>query len=143
MGYETEKWREPTIQEGDKVIFSEHGRSVNNVDFKSHWLVLVQAQYGGYFLLVKHGGGEERISLGYEHHTASLKTLELVPEDQRYLILYTIYRAHSNAEDNAITNTATKYKLAFLEKRLKRRRKNNRLYVDIIPRVVPAVTVKA
>lgn len=85
--YETETWRQPTVQDGDTVVFSEHGRSVNHVDFKSHWLMLVKAHYGGYWLCVKHGGGEERISIGYHHTATGLLALSALEADARYLVL--------------------------------------------------------
>ena len=56
-----ETWRQPSIKEGDTVLFSEHGRIIGNVDRRSHWFKLVKAQYGPMALLVKHGGGEEPI----------------------------------------------------------------------------------
>ena len=92
LGYETEGWRQPTIQNGDTIIFSEHGRSVNNVCFKSHWLMLVKAEFSGYYILVKHGAGEERISVGYGHTATGLLALSALDADQRYLVLYTLYR---------------------------------------------------
>jgi len=131
--YEKEAWRQPAVADGDTVIFSEHGRITNNVDFRSHWLVLVKGQHGGYFLLVKHGGGEERISLGYDHVCNALNALGQLTEDQRYLILYCLYDAHKDAKREAVQNTTSYFHLAFLEGRLKRRKRNNRYHCEVQP----------
>lgn len=136
MGYETEKWREPTIQKDDTVIYSEHGRVVNNTCFRSHWVVLVKQQFGGYALLVKHGAGEERIQLGYDYHLTWVKALEGLDSDMRYLCLYTIYTAHSEAKREGAHNAANRYATAFLEGRLKRRKRNHRYYCEILPKIM-------
>lgn len=133
--YETETWRQPTVQDGDTVVFSEHGRSVNHVDFKSHWLMLVKAHYGGYWLCVKHGGGEERISIGYHHTATGLLALSALEADARYLVLYTLYTTHSDATRQAREATAHRYQLAFLEGRLKRKQRNHRVRVEMLPPV--------
>ena len=59
MGYETEAWRAPTPKDDEDVIFSEHGRIINNVCHRSFWFMLVKGKYH-VALLVKHGGGQER-----------------------------------------------------------------------------------
>jgi hypothetical protein len=106
---------------------------VNNTDFKSHWLCLVKPKYGPYTLLVKHGAGEERIPLVYIHVATGLLALSTLDADQRYLVLYTILRAHTDAQREATQATANKYQVAFLEGRLKRRRRNHRYHVEIKP----------
>jgi len=129
--WETESWRHPTILHGDSLVFSEHGRVINHIDFRSHWLALVKAEIGGYYLLVKHGGGEERTSVGYGHTATGLLALASIDKDQRYLVLYTIMQAHQHAARNAETATRQRYEIAFLEGRLKRRKRNNRYSVEI------------
>jgi len=138
--YEKDPRRQPTVLESDTLIFSEHGRSANNVDFRSHWLTLVKAQYGGYFLLVKHGGGEERISLGYDHVCNALDALGQLTEDQRYLILYCLYDAHKDAKHEAREERTSYFHLAFLEGRLKRRKRNHRVYCEVQPQAKEVAT---
>jgi len=140
LGYEKEAWRQPTVLETDTLIFSEHGRITNKVDFRSHWLTLVKAQYGGYFLLVKHGGGEERISLGYDHVCNALEALGQLTEDQRYLILYCLYDAHKDAKREAQQETRSYFQLAFLEGRLKRRKRDHRYYCEVQPQTKEVAT---
>ena len=138
--YEKEQWRQPTVLESDTIIFSEHGRIANNVDFRSHWLLLVKAQYGGYFLLVKHGGGEERIALGYNHVCNALDALGQLTEDQRYLILYCLYATHKNAKCDTLRDTTSYFHLAFLEGRLKRRKRDHRIYCEVRPQAKEVAT---
>jgi hypothetical protein len=132
MGYETEQWRRPTIQKDERIVFDEHGRSLSNIDYKSHWFVVVEARYGGYWLLVKHGGGEERISLGYQYKLSGIVALEKLSSDERYLALYVMLDIHHHAADEARAQTAHRYQLAFLEKRLKRHKRNHRYYAEIV-----------
>ncbi len=115
-----EPWRQPKIEEGDALIFSEHGRVLDNTCYRSHWFCVVKAQHGGYFLLVKHGGGEERFQIGWSNRIASA----LVPldSDSRYLLLYTLYHAHSTAKREARENTSATYNKAFVDGRLKKRK---------------------
>jgi hypothetical protein len=125
-GYETESWREPTTEEGDKVLFSEHGRGLDGTDYRSHWLMLVKQQFGRYALLVKHGGGQERIQLGSLHHYRGrpriIEALTAMDSDSRYLMLYTFYDIHTQSRRNENARTADTYKRAFVEGRLKKRK---------------------
>ena len=134
MGYETEVWRRPTVLDGNTVVFDEHGRSCNNVDFKSHWFLLVKQQDGGYALLVKHGGGEERIPLGFAHTITGLLACDSLTSDQRYLMMYLLFSTHKEAARQAEAKTASYYQVAFIEKRLKKTKRNHRIYISIVPR---------
>ena len=78
QGYETEPWRAPAVQADETLLYCEHGRILhrtgpNGVDYRSHWFRIVKQTDGGKFLLlVKHGGGEERIELGLSGQVASV-----------------------------------------------------------------------
>ncbi len=132
-----EPWRKPTLGEDDIELFSEHGRVLrrgddkHGIDYRSHWFVLAQSRFGGLSLLVKHGGGQRRVHLGYEeeHLVDSLKELD---SNHRYLMLYMIYSVHATAKQQGIDQTAQKYQKAFLEGRLKKRRRNNRYHAVIM-----------
>ena len=62
--YGAEPWREPTPDEGDTVIFSEFGRSLDNTNYKSHWFMLVSQRFGGYALLVILTAGPGQVAAG-------------------------------------------------------------------------------
>ena len=91
--YGSEPWREPKPEEGDTVIFSEFGRVLDKTDCRSHWFMMVKVRIGGYNLLVKHGGGQERIELGYLHSyhrtgetSRIIRAMEDMDTDARYLM---------------------------------------------------------
>jgi hypothetical protein len=47
------------LSEGDELIYDLPGRC-GGMDSHCHHLRLVKAQFGGYALLMRHGGGDER-----------------------------------------------------------------------------------
>jgi len=115
-----EQSRQPTLKDDDTLLYSEHGRVLNNVCYRSHWFKLVKAQYGPTALLVKHGGGEERI----ENYNLDLllPALEKVESDNRYRLLYAVYRTHIEAKRKSADETAQTYRKAFVEGRLRSRK---------------------
>lgn len=144
-----EEWRQPTPAEGDTVLYSEHGRVMpgsgdgsivgRGIDCRSHSFKLVKAEYGGAYLLVKHGGGEERIKLGWNHKRLAA-IFDPLDSDARYWLLHTFLTFHDDVQREASQSTATRYAEAFAEGRLKKRRRNGRVIVEIVPR---AATVAA
>ena len=120
--YGAEPWREPKPEEGDTVIFSEHGRVLDNTCYRSHWLMLVKCQYGGHALLVKHGGGEERINLFSAGRYRVPDSLALLDSDFRYLMLYQLFRIHTEAKRNGEKQARADMTMAFVEGRLKKRK---------------------
>jgi len=125
--YGADPWREPKPEEGDTVIFSECGRSLDNTNYQSHWLMLVSQQYGGYSLLVHHGGGQERINLGYLHvfrgiPSRIIQAMGQMDTDTRYLMLYTFYDIHTDTRRSEQAKVTAELKTAFAEGRLKKRK---------------------
>lgn len=126
-----EPWRAPTLGKDDVALFSEHGRVIHPkagrtaVDFRSHWLILVK-NIIFYALLVKHGGGEERIVInGFAIENGLVPTLESADSDTRYLLLYALYSTHQKATRLSAEKTASLYRKAFAEGRLKKRKQRN------------------
>ncbi len=136
-----ERFRKPTLPEKAREIFSECGRVIRHeganwgVDYRSHWLVLFKYDIGGYCLRVKHGGGEETFDLGHSAEPL-IKAFEGLSSDDRYEALYIVYKAASTAAQTASEETRVRYARAFLDKRLKRRRSQNKIYVDVLPEIV-------
>ena len=134
-----EEWRKPSIPEDAVEIFSEYGRIIptregrHGVDYRSTWLLLFKYKVSGYRLRVKHGAGEETFDLGF-HPEPLIKALAMLTSDERYEAIYTIYRTSSDAEKTARQETATYYKTAFYEKRLKVKRRDKKIYVEVLPR---------
>lgn len=127
--YGAEAWRAPETTKGDTLIFSECGRALPSVggrpgemvDYRSHYLRVVKGQYGGFRLLVKHGGGQEEIPLshGYQGLIPVLATLD---SDSRYIALYALYDINKEAGYRAERATKEEYMTAFLEGRMKSRK---------------------
>jgi hypothetical protein len=117
----SEAWRQPEPLPTDVVLYSECGRSLNNIDFRSHSFKLVKAQFGGYFALVRHGGGDERLSLGYSHMGIE-RMFSQLDSDSRYLLLHQFFDIAHNANRAATDNTAGEYRKAFVDGRLKKRK---------------------
>lgn len=128
--------RQPTIADGDILQISEHGRIIGRVDYRSHWFCIVRQQYGGYALLVKHGGGEERIQLGHSTIAPVVLALLAMDADSRYLALRLLHHVNREAENR----TEAQWRQAAAEKRIERKRvpggsRDRALYrVSIIPR---------
>ncbi len=136
------KGRAPSLREGDALLFDECGRcspQVNgkgSTDYHSHHFRLVQAQYGGYRLLVRHGGGDERHDMG---HTFTRLADLLLPmdSDSRYLMMHALYDAQRRASNAAMDKEREHWQTAAAEKRIRTRkvRGQNRVKVWIMPRV--------
>jgi len=123
-------------------IFRWKGPS-GGTDYGSHAIKLAKQRFGerlsgDLYILMHHGGGREVLRVPTFHDGGNLEAAILaLPERLQYALLYTIYQAASNARREAQRETATKYSKAFLEKRLKRKRRDNRIYVEIEPAPAP------
>ena len=122
--------RAPKLEEGETVMFSEHGRIVkantyghgrNGIDYRSHYFTIVKTAYSGCALLVKHGGGEERFKLDYSAPRVA-QFFEPLDSTARYLLMHAFYSVHEDAARDAKAATAQEHKLAFAEGRLKKRK---------------------
>lgn len=125
---ETDQRRAPALSDGDNLLFDEPGRcrpmvnGTGSVDYHSHWFRLVEAKYGGYFLLVRHGGGDERFALGFRH-TRIAELIRLLPDsDARYLMLHELYAVHSEAQREARIMERSRWHLAAAEGRVRTRK---------------------
>lgn len=127
-----EPWREPALAEGDKPLFSECGRVIygnidhragGGTDYRSHWFRLVVGEHRTYYVLVQHGGGEERIRLHGAWMTRPVAVaMERMTSDERYLLLHLLFSTHRDAERAAQDRTSLQYRQAFAEGRLKKRK---------------------
>lgn len=127
----------PALSEGDKMLFDEPGRckpmvnGTGGTDFHSFHFRLVEAQYDGFALLVRHGGGDERIDLGGDWTRVGPLVALLPDSDARYLMLHALYHTHSHAARHAADRTANDYRVAFAEGRLKKRKARGRNAYDV------------
>lgn len=108
----------PEIGERDELLYDEPGRCGRLDSHCHHYRVVKNC---GLALLVKHGGGTERVRLtrGVESSLAALGS------DDRYWILSAIYHAHADANLAARDRANAEWRKAAAEKRI-RTRKNSR-----------------
>lgn len=124
-GYTIED-KAPALAEGDVLIYDECGRcrpqvnGAGSIDYHSHHFRLIKHD-NMTWLLVRHGGGTERIALGYAHKRIP-ELLEPMDSDRRYLMLHAMYTIHYDAAQRAHENEAAKWQRAAAEKRIKTRK---------------------
>lgn len=111
----------PDIKDGDVLMYDEPGRC-GGIDSHSHHFRVVNS--GGVWsnaILVRHGGGDERISLSSVGRLM-LPMLAKLDSNERYWLLHTIYSAH----EDAIARTREKQNLFWMtaaaEKKIKTRK---------------------
>lgn len=120
--YSAQDWRQPSILPGDDVLFSECGRIMRDVDHRSHCFRIVKPGFGEVTLCVKHGGGEERIPLDY--HTDAIRAIfNPLSSDDRYFLMRTFLELVHRVRREAIQKTADVYRKAFVDGRLKKRKR--------------------
>jgi len=135
-----EAWRAPDLAEGDTLAFSECGRIIevgtyghgsNGIDYRSHYFSVVNGAHGhGCYLLVKHGGGQERVELDYSAKRAA-QFFGPLDSNSRYLLMHMLYSVHRKAQVDATAKTAGVYKSAFIAGTLKKRKQRGRDTVKV------------
>ncbi len=118
--YGAEAWRQPSIEDGDTIIYNECGRVLDNICMRSYWLLIVKAQYGGYQLIVKHGGGQERFRV--DHSDMIIRALQSLDSDSLYIIMFDLLKAHTNGLRTGREETEGLFKQAFVNGDLKKRK---------------------
>lgn len=120
----------PALADGDEMLWDEPGRC-GGIDSHSYHFRVV-GLHGSWYLLVRHGGGDERIDLGGSRHHSRLG-LERLDSDGRYWLLLAIYRIHSDAMRTARDNERDRWASAAVQKRIKVRKRGGRFRVEILP----------
>jgi hypothetical protein len=126
-----EPWRAPDLAEGDTLLYSECGRIIkaytyghdnNGIDYRSHYFRVVKGSHGhGCWLLVKHGGGQERIQIDYSAQRAA-QFFDHLDTNERYLLMHMLFGLHKAAKRDAEAATAASYKNAFASGALRKRK---------------------
>ena len=109
----------PELAEGDQLLFDEPGRC-GGLDSHSHHFRLVRHGCGTVSLLVRHGGGEERIRL-FPHRDLP-KILAGLDSTARYWMLATIHAAHRDGETYGRDRERGEWSQAAIDKRIKTRK---------------------
>lgn len=128
--WQNDPLRAPALREGDEIKYDEPGRIIyrtadkrpgDGIDYRSHWYRLIKPRFGPWTLLVRHGGGDERLELGYDYNNFPAIFDPLTP-DARYLLMNQLMLTHRAGEDKGRSTTTEKYQTAFVEGRLKKRK---------------------
>jgi len=150
-GYKTPSVWHPvpdTFHDRYKVLLhpcpTRESRVFDKTDFSSHDIRLATEMCGehesGLYILVNHGGGSETWCIDFQAKRLRALFMNL-PEQDAYLLLFNWLDSLSTARREAATETGTMYAQAFVDKRLKKVRRNNRVRVEILP--PPATEIAA
>jgi hypothetical protein len=122
----------PALSEGDVLVYDEPGRC-GGLDCHSHHFRLVR-NGGMYRLLVRHGGrDDERVEIP----RFAVEPLAPLDTNARYWLLHALYSVQRDSADRASDKTRGRWMQAFLEKRIKARRKNGRRWAEIVQPATP------
>jgi len=111
----------PAISEGETILYDEPGRCGGLDSHSYHYRVVQTGASGSLALLVRHGGGDERIS--YLSCSGTLLTpLATLDSNGRYWVLNALYHAQKNAASRAHDDEAAWWRKAAAEKRIRTRR---------------------
>jgi hypothetical protein len=109
----------PTLHETDVLLYDEPGRC-GGIDSHCHHYRVVRS-YSMYALLVRHGGGEERLPLRL-YGNGLKEMLAALESNPRYWILNEIYHVHSDAKRQGRDAESAIWRKAAAEKRIKTRK---------------------
>jgi hypothetical protein len=117
--FSTRKPSPPDLQDGDTLVYDEPGRC-GGLDCHSHHFRLVKGTYG-HAIIVRHGGGDERIGVGCTARLF-LPSLESLDSNGRYWFMHAMYSMHESAAESATAKTAQRWSNAAATGRIKTRK---------------------
>lgn len=109
----------PALAEGDMLVHDEPGRC-GGVDAHSHHFRWIKGRYD-HAVLVRHGGGDERISLGVIGRLLA-PSLDAMDSTGRYWLMHAIYTAQRDATESATRDRDAYWRKAAAEKRIRTRK---------------------
>ena len=124
----TKAWRAPDLQDGDVLLFDEPGRC-GGLDHHSHHFRVVKHGCGTVSLLVRHGGGDERMRL-FPHRQLP-EFFGSMDSTTRYWILATIYDAYIDGKEDGYAKEHHLWQQAAAEKRIKTRKQSARGIIKV------------
>lgn len=126
--FSTRQPNPPPLLDGDILLHDEPGRC-GGLDCHSHHFRLVNC-YGSYDVLVRHGGGDERFSLGVVGKRL-LPAIAAMDTNGRFWLLHTLYSTRETAKSDAEYATGLRWRVAAAEKRIKTRKLRGRGQVKV------------
>jgi hypothetical protein len=112
----------PELAEGDTLMADEPGRC-GGIDSHSHHIRLVKQQYGGHAILVRHGGGTERLPLGHRAEGITDAAMAM-DSNARYwflLKLLSVVRDATDRKSEEVTATGARRRLTSASRRASNR----------------------
>jgi hypothetical protein len=134
--FSTRQPNPPALEEGDELIYDEPGRC-GGIDSHCHHFRVVK-QRNWVYLLVRHGGGDERIRMGGCNEEPVLAAMARLDSNARYWLLQMIYSTVREATTYARNAEKGRWAMAAANKRIKTR-KHPRGSVKVW--IVPEATV--
>lgn len=119
----------PDLADGDVLLYDEAGRC-GGLDCHAHHFRLVRNR-SWYGLLVRHGGGDERIDLGCTVAKFAVADMERLDSNGRYWLLHTIYSVASDMQRETGQKVAQHWRLAAATGRIKTRKQRGSNYVKV------------
>ncbi len=120
----------PELEEGETALWDEPGRC-GGLDSHAFHFQLVK-NGGQYWLVVRHGGGQERHKLS---HSLCFVAVEHFSSNDRYWLLHGIYNTLRDAARQASEKKHREWMEAAAEKRIKRRSRGGVVRVTVEPKL--------
>lgn len=117
----------PALAEHDVLLTDDPGRC-GGLDCHCHHFRVVR-QHGSFYLLVRHGGGDERISLSMRPGVKEILDME---PNARFWALQLLYQVQYEAAKKARDNERHVWQAAALQKRIKtsRRGRQHKVWIE-------------
>ena len=125
--FSTRKPSAPELEDGDTLVRDAPGRCGHGTDSHAHHFCLVK-RHGQYYLLVRHGAGDDRIELGARRGAVVLSALD---SDSFYWVLQMIYHTIQHERTYAKNSEYQRWHVAAAEKRIKTRKMRGRDAVKV------------
>lgn len=118
----------PAIEDRDQLLFDEPGRC-GGLDAHCHHYRIV-LRYGQLFLLVRHGGGDERIPLSQCNDNLKAMLLSM-DSNTRFWFLNSLYHTIYRHTEEACKKVRREWSEAFVAKRIKKQKRKGTIRVWI------------
>lgn len=121
----------PELRVGDELLYDEPGRC-GGLDCHSHHFRLVRSYYhvNDYDIVVRHGGGDERVSLGVVGRRL-VPSFDALDSNGRFWLMHTLYSVQTATQRETGEKVAQYWRAAAAEKRIKTRKLRGRGQIKV------------
>ena len=117
----------PELSDTETLLYDEPGRCGGSDSHAYHFRVT--ADCSRVYLLVRHGGGDERMIFGWKNTT--LPALAALDSNGRYWLLCAAYHGMKYASNRACDTERAEWQKAAAEKRIRTRKQPNRGFIKV------------